>query len=368
VVLGASASAAAFTIDQQPFILQRNHHKTEQPTFLPRSRSEAQFVALGSSPSNDNEARSCWNPKLRRSMGAIAGAGLAETAYLTFTKLSGSDVGLCGSEGGCGDVLNGPYASIPGTNLPLAMIGMVAYALVAYLAVAPTISSFTEEEEDSNRLLLTATATTMGVFSIFLMSILFGVLEQSCTFCVASAVFSIGLAKLAWLGGAVPGPRIKQGIQWSAGGGVAAFAASIILFASVPETASASFGGPPNAVENTQTLASSSSETSKSPPPILSSSSKRSLAIASDLESLNSRMFGAFWCSHCYDQKERLGKQAMSKIPYIECSRDGVNSQNQLCKEREVPGYPTWEIGGKLYPGEMELDELEDIIKAARQS
>ena len=45
-----------------------------------------------------------------------------------------------------------------------------------------------------------------------------------------------------------------------------------------------------------------------------------------------------------------------------------VNSQNSLCKERDVPGYPTWEIKGKLYPGEKELDELEEIIKEAKSS
>ena len=45
------------------------------------------------------------------------------------------------------------------------------------------------------------------------------------------------------------------------------------------------------------------------------------------------------------------------------CAKDGVNSQTTLCKEKNVPGYPTWEIGGKLFPGEQELEELEVIIQ-----
>jgi len=58
-----------------------------------------------------------------------------------------------------------------------------------------------------------------------------------------------------------------------------------------------------------------------------------------------------------------LGKEAFGKVQYIECAKDGINSQTSYCKEKQVPGYPTWEIGGKLYPGEQELDELEEIVE-----
>ena len=258
-------------------------------------------------------------------MAIIAGAGVLETAYLSFTKLTGGSVSsaLCGTDGSCGNVLNGPYSVIPGTNLPLALLGLVAYSVVAFLAVAPMIMNADETDENNNRVLLTAVSTTMGVFSVFLMSLLFGVLGESCNFCIASAVFSISLAKLSWLGGAVPREQLKQGIELSTGGGVAAFLAAALLFASVPESASASFGLPPMGNGEATTVAAADTKKGTPPPPILTKSSARSLAIASDLESLDARMFGAFWCSHCYDQKERLGKEAMMKIPYIECSKDG---------------------------------------------
>ena len=29
----------------------------------------------------------------------------------------------------------------------------------------------------------------------------------------------------------------------------------------------------------------------------------------------------------------------------------------------QVPGYPTWEIGGELYPGEKSIEALEVIVE-----
>ena len=56
----------------------------------------------------------------------------------------------------------------------------------------------------------------------------------------------------------------------------------------------------------------------------------------------------------------------METIPYVECGKGGFQEQRELCKERKLPGYPTWEIGGRLYPGEQSLEELDDIVKLAK--
>ena len=34
-------------------------------------------------------------------------------------------------------------------------------------------------------------------------------------------------------------------------------------------------------------------------------------------------MYGAFWCSHCYEQKLTFGAEAMKEFPYVECYPDG---------------------------------------------
>ncbi len=124
-------------------------------------------------------------------------------------------------------------------------------------------------------------------------------------------------------------------------------------------------------LSSTLLASTASTETTKifSPPSVTTESSKEAMVLAKQLNGLNAKMYGAYWCSHCYEQKEVFGKEAFSKyLEYVECSKDGVNSQAPLCKAKELPGYPTWEINGKLYPGQQELDELEEVVKSIKMA
>ena len=62
---------------------------------------------------------------------ALALGGVALTAYLTASKLSGAPV-VCLASGGCGSVLNSEYATIFG--IPLSLLGLGAYSATAALA------------------------------------------------------------------------------------------------------------------------------------------------------------------------------------------------------------------------------------------
>lgn len=82
--------------------------------------------------------------------------------------------------------------------------------------------------------------------------------------------------------------------------------------------------------------------------------------LASHLEETGAIMYGAYWCPHCADQKAMFD-QATDQVPYVECAADGENAQPQLCQEKGIQGYPTWEINGQLYPGVQSLDELAEL-------
>jgi hypothetical protein len=79
--------------------------------------------------------------------------------------------------------------------------------------------------------------------------------------------------------------------------------------------------------------------------------------LAIRLKKIGAKMYGAYWCPHCTNQKKMFG-QSFSQINYIECDPGGQNPQPNLCQKADIQGYPTWEINGKLYPGVQSLHDL----------
>lgn len=68
--------------------------------------------------------------------------------------------------------------------------------------------------------------------------------------------------------------------------------------------------------------------------------------------------YGAFWCPHCLSQKELFGA-AEDLLPYIECSTPDGNSQLEVCKNKQITSYPTWEFpDGSRLTGERTFAEL----------
>ena len=363
LLLTGIALASAYTQHHNAFGRTRALVLSSSARIIPRLQATARGT--------DEEA-TCWNPRLRKVMGIIAGAGVLETSYLTYTDFAGNTANLLCSEeaASCTTVLTGPYSHLPGTEIPLAALGLLAYSAVVGLAVGPMLSR-DDRDDANNRVALTAVTTTMGTFSVFLMAILVGVLHEFCPYCVVSAVFSIVLAKLAWLGGALPNDHTKEGVGLSAAGALLSLAAAVFLVTGNdhPATAAVNVAGELVGAGPVTTVLAESKQRQlelQAPPRVTTDSSETALALAEDLQSLDATFYGAFWCSHCFDQKQALGKQAMARIPYVECSKEGVDAQVTLCKDKKVPGYPTWEINGKLYPGEQALEELQDIVAAAK--
>ena len=71
--------------------------------------------------------------------------------------------------------------------------------------------------------------------------------------------------------------------------------------------------------------------------------------------------YGAFWCPHCQNQKGIFGK-SKDKLPYVECSTPDSKGQTQVCTDKGISSYPTWEFqtasGTELISGEKNLEEL----------
>lgn len=68
--------------------------------------------------------------------------------------------------------------------------------------------------------------------------------------------------------------------------------------------------------------------------------------------------YGAYWCSHCENQKEAFGLAA-KYLPYIECANPDGRSQNIKCKNAGITGYPTWVFGDdSRLSGEVDFKTL----------
>ena len=94
---------------------------------------------------------------------------------------------------------------------------------------------------------------------------------------------------------------------------------------------------------------------------VTSESTRESIKLAKYLKDKGVVKYSAYWCPNCLNQGEVFGKQAYKELNVVECARDGINSQTQLCIDKEIRGFPTWEINGKLYLGVLSLDDLSKL-------
>jgi len=70
------------------------------------------------------------------------------------------------------------------------------------------------------------------------------------------------------------------------------------------------------------------------------------------------KMYGAFWCPHCQDQKELFGS-SFQYAPYVECGIKGSRATAQVCTDANIKHYPTWVFAdGTRVEGAHPLDFL----------
>jgi hypothetical protein len=73
------------------------------------------------------------------------------------------------------------------------------------------------------------------------------------------------------------------------------------------------------------------------------------------------KMYGAYWCPHCADQKEEFGR-SFRYVNYVECAIKGSREMTPACKAAGVQHYPSWQFGPgtPLVEAVFPLQELSD--------
>ena len=94
---------------------------------------------------------------------------------------------------------------------------------------------------------------------------------------------------------------------------------------------------------------------------VTSESTKETIKFAKYLKDSGVIKYSAYWCPNCLNQSELFGKQAYKELNVVECANDGKNSQTQLCIDKKIKGFPSWEINGKIILGVLTLEELSTL-------
>lgn len=283
----------------------------------------------------------------RHLIGAVAALGMLNTGYLTATKLFGGETACPTS--GCQQVLSSSYAQVFG--LPLSLFGFLAYAGMLVFALAPLAVNSEKnkplrtELENWTWLFLFLGSTAMLVFSGYLMYIMaakfiavYGV-GGICIYCIVSALFALTMFVLTIIGR-----------EWEDAGQLV-FSGLIVMMVTLVGTLAIYNIGAPKTATTDGSAEVASGETS----------GPSEIALAQHLKDVGAKMYGAYWCPHCIDQKKLFGEQAVAQhLPYVECDPTGPNSQAGLCQSKGIKGYPTWEINGQMYSGTQTLQQLAD--------
>jgi hypothetical protein len=189
----------------------------------------------------------------------------------------------------------------------------------------------------------------MAVFSAYLMYLLAFVIKAVCPFCIASAIFTFAIFGLTIFGR--DWDDLGQLIFSGTAAGLAAVVVSLVLY-------NMAVGSQINS------LAPRASDefTPQVGWEIRSSSGAAEVELAKHLTQKGAKMYGAYTCPHCYEQKQLFGKQAWNSVTYVECAPDAKkNPQPQVCAKAGVTGYPTWIVDGKLSPGVKKLAKLAEL-------
>jgi uncharacterized membrane protein/glutaredoxin len=250
---------------------------------------------------------------------AIAVAGLALTAYLTFTSLTGGSVRGCSAGSGCDVVLASRWATLFG--LPTALWGFLAYAGLAAIAFIKPAGKHWR---------YAWTAALLGVsYSVYLTTVSLTVLKATCPYCLTSLSLMIGTLALT---------------TYQRPAGLKSFSWRRWLTRRVPVAAIFVF-----ALHLQYVVVPTEPVNPMAKP------------LAEHLTTIGAKFYGASWCEHCQQQKKYFGDYA-DRLPYIECKPGSPSApMTKPCLDNYISTFPTWVINGKRVEGVLTVTDLAEL-------
>jgi uncharacterized membrane protein len=247
--------------------------------------------------------------------------GVLLTAYLSWTDWSGGSLRGCAVGSSCDVVLSSRWGKLFG--LPTALWGLLAYVTLAGTAFIARASRHWWSAW---------IVAFFGVaYSAYLTAISLTVLDAACPYCLTSLALMTSIFVLV----TYQKPATLQNFSWPGWlGTTGPVVGAIIVGLHLHYTG---LLGDPPAPEDPNT---------------------RALAI--HLTQTGAKMYGAYWCPHCQQQKEIFGASA-GRLPYIECSPGGRNvPQASACRAANIQNYPTWIINGKRIENVLTVAQLRE--------
>ena len=101
---------------------------------------------------------------------------------------------------------------------------------------------------------------------------------------------------------------------------------------------------------------SSSSSTTATLGEALAASTPEQKALSDHLRAKGAVFYGAWWCPHCFHQKNLFGIEAGQRLPYVECDKDDAGRRR--CAAAGIRAFPSWDLNGERREGTLSLEEL----------
>ena len=292
-----------------------------------------------------NEKNIKW-PKIVIAL--LSTIGIVDTGSITLKNWGVFSSLSCPGLNGCDAVLNSPWGTLFSTNqitVPLSLAGLITYSLILLITIILTLKIFSPKQKLTKALWWCLYLISCGssVFSFLLINIMFFKIKAFCIFCILSAILSFSIFILTIIGAKFDNREtmLYRGITIS----FIVLLGGLIWSNQVDPSKASEIINPPE----------------KSSPLITTKSSKQKIDFAKFLNENKIIMYSAYWCPHCHDQKQLFGKKAAEELTIIECAKDGINNQYELCGQKGIEGFPSWEINNNIYSGTRDLQELANM-------